>query len=249
MAKRLILLASAIVVALILAITGQVTPRRASADYPLPQGPAASCDGGTSPICGSYNAKLRVNLANGADGGFLGRLPVKYQAALTTKQDCLASAVDGGGIYLDCVSVTGTDGGIYPVHPLTVYNTITDAGNGVITAERAVTTSAATPATMTFAIPAGTSGTLAAIVSAHSIGDAGTNGGSTTWSCGVINHGGTCQVYSACASVSTWGATDGGVSWTVALAITSCVATVTATATSGAGSVDWLSTFQYQNAH
>jgi hypothetical protein len=195
----------------------------------------------TSP---TVDAQSYVGFRDGSVGWFAG----PASTSPTISGDCLSSAVDGGS-KLDCVAVTGTDGGIYPVHPAEVANTLQDAGNGVITVERATSISGSASTTMTYPIPPNTSGTVTVIVSAHSTGDSGTNGGSATWSCGVVNYGGTCKVYTACAASTSWGSTDGGAGWSTSLAITSCVATQTVTGSTSSGTVDWAATFQYQNAH
>ena len=123
-----------------------------------------------------------------------------------------------------CVtSAAGTaDGGVFSV-------TATDVEYGPVrTIRRQLqTTSGVGSGSVTLAVPPNSAGEVTAIISGRRAGDAsGIVATSSTWTCGIVNSGGSCVVASACAASSSW-TTDAGGSWTATLSVTGCVATVT----------------------
>jgi hypothetical protein len=148
---------------------------------------------------------------------------------------------DIAGYPAQVISIKGGDSGLLPVTPAAVTNIID--GGGVWTQELSLSGASGT---MTWTIPANVAGTVSAIVSARTGTDSGVSGGSATWSCVVINHNNVCAVLSACAASQAWASTDAASTWSVALSVSSCTATVTVSG--GASTTHWETVLQLAGA-
>jgi hypothetical protein len=227
---------------------GGPSPFRPSTQLTPPDGGAGATGlsvlGFTGEAGVGYYGAGQIPVAELARGSAAGQILVSGAATSytpayqTVTGDCVMAASGACSV----VSASGSSA-TFPVTAPYVQN-VTSPGNGAYTWElppAGPLTGAS--GTITFAIPVNTSGTLSAIVSARTGTDGGASGGTATWTCGVINHGGACGITSACTASQAWAATDAAASWSASLAVSGCTGTITVSG--GASSTHWGATVQY----
>ena len=194
------------------------------------------------PIAGLYgpDAGLYAPIAL-LDSGTYGPLPGNVVVTL-------AGDIIGSPTANVAKTATGSDGG-FTVNAAWEGH-LAAVGNGVLEGV-AKCSSLGNICTMTYAIPANTSGKIVVEVSGVT-GDGGKASAEQTFTCYVSNMGGTCKAWGAACVGGTLYATDSGTAgaWVPTTALNTCNILVKGTNGTDAGTtVDWASQLRYTTAH